>query len=72
MTDETWLPLIDRSTCTGCNDCITACPTHALALMDGVAEVREPASCNYCGICEMICPVEAVSLPYQVILSADL
>jgi MinD superfamily P-loop ATPase len=72
MTDRIWLPLIDQSTCTGCSDCVTACPTHALALVAGVAEVHEPAACNYCGICEMICPVEAVALPYQVVLSADL
>lgn len=67
-----WIPQIDEQICTGCGDCITACPTYALKLLEGVAVVREPEACNYCGICEMICPVEAVSLPYQIVLGSDL
>ena len=67
-----WIPQIDEQICTGCGDCITACPTDALKLLEDVAVVREPDACNYCGICEMICPVEAVSLPYQIVLGSDL
>lgn len=72
MNMAVWTPQIDDQICTGCGDCITACPTDALKLSEGVAAVREPEACNYCGICEMICPVEAVSLPYQIVLRADL
>ncbi len=66
-----WIPQIDEQICTGCGDCITACPTHALKLSHDIAVVNEPEGCNYCGTCEMICPVEAISLPYQIVLRSD-
>jgi len=68
-----WLPQIDDEVCTGCGDCVTACPTDVLELFTtGIAVVADPEACNYCGICEMICPVEAVSLPYQIVLGSDI
>lgn len=67
-----WMPQIDRQICTGCGDCITACPTDALIRSGNVAEVGKPEACNYCGICELICPVEAVTLPFQIVLESDL
>jgi ferredoxin len=72
MVDEIWLPQIDKELCTGCGDCIAACPTQALGLFDGLALVTAPAACNYCGECEMVCPVGAIALPYQIVLESDL
>ena len=37
MSVETWLPIIDAETCTGCGDCVDVCPTNALALQDEAA-----------------------------------
>lgn len=67
MNVETWLPLIDEKTCTGCGDCVEVCPTEALAMQGRVAVISAPDACNYCAFCEGICPVEAIALPYQIV-----
>ena len=72
MVEEIWLPQIDKELCTACGDCIAACPTDALALVDGLAVLAEPAACNYHGDCETICPVDAIALPYQILLESGL
>lgn len=79
MIAEIWMPQIDEDLCTGCGDCITVCPTNALALVSGtastefaeVAVLAEPDACNYCGECEAVCPVEAIALPYQIVMESD-
>lgn len=68
MIESLWFPQIDKTVCTGGGDCVAACPTEVLELVDGQALLAEPAACNYCGACESICPVQAIALPYQVIL----
>jgi NAD-dependent dihydropyrimidine dehydrogenase PreA subunit len=71
MDVESWLPIIDSETCTGCGDCIEVCPTETLALVDNVAVVAAPEACNYSGYCEPICPVDAIVLPYQIVWGDD-
>lgn len=61
-----WFPQLDRSLCTGCGDCITACPTNALAQVDGKAALAFPNLCTYCAACEAICQVGAIELPYLI------
>lgn len=72
MTEETWFPQIDKELCTGCGDCIVTCPTNALELVSGTAVITNPSACNYSAVCEAICPVDAIAVPYQIILEADL
>jgi ferredoxin len=53
-------PALNPDTCTGCGECETRCPFHAIS-MDGVAVV-DPAKCLGCGTCAVICPEEALSM----------
>ena len=61
-----WLPRLDSSTCTGCGDCIAACPTNALGQVEGKAALVVPDLCTYCSACETLCPVGAIELPYLI------
>lgn len=61
------MPQINRSLCTGCGDCITVCPTHALGQVAGKAALLEPDACTFCAACEDVCPVFAIDLPFLII-----
>ena len=67
MHEEIWLPQIDWDSCTGCGDCLPACPTHAIGLIYGKVALIEAEACTYCGDCEVICPVNAIALAYQIV-----
>jgi ferredoxin len=71
MIQETWYPHIDPTVCTGCGDCVVACPTGALAQSGDVAVLAAPANCGYCAVCEAVCPVDAIALPYQIVMEAN-
>ncbi|RJX36195.1 MAG: 4Fe-4S dicluster domain-containing protein [Desulfarculus sp.] len=60
--------IIDKELCTGCGECLEACPFEALSLQDDKAQVNE--ACTLCGACEEVCPTGAITVP-QVERAAD-
>ncbi len=52
---------IDKETCTGCESCVSECPTEAISMNSDIAVVDEEA-CVDCGACVDACPVEAISM----------
>ena len=50
---------VDEATCTGCGDCVEACPAGAISLVDGRARIDD-ATCADCGSCADACPQGAI------------
>ena len=52
---------VDKDKCTGCETCVSECPSEAISMIDEKAEVDSDA-CIDCGVCVDACPEEAISL----------
>lgn len=50
---------IDEQKCIGCTHCMKVCPTEAIRVVGGLAEIREDR-CVDCGHCMRACPVKAI------------
>ncbi|MGC8780247.1 MAG: indolepyruvate ferredoxin oxidoreductase subunit alpha [Anaerolineae bacterium] len=50
---------IDEARCSGCGDCVAACPAGAIALVDGRPRI-DGAQCVECGSCADACPRGAI------------
>jgi Na+-translocating ferredoxin:NAD+ oxidoreductase RNF subunit RnfB len=75
--EEDGLPVVNEDKCTGCGNCVKACPRNILELVETDKKVRVfcnskdkgaavrkvcSAGCIACGKCEKICPVNAVAV----------
>ncbi|MDQ7033342.1 MAG: 4Fe-4S binding protein [Anaerolineae bacterium] len=67
MTKFDWMPQIDFQRCTGCNRCVSVCPTHALVQVDEKVMLAYPDWCSYCAGCEDVCPVGAIELSFLIL-----
>jgi len=59
-------PEIDPAKCTGCGQCVTACPAGALTVKDSQSGNKRSfclfyGSCIFCGLCGQACPHQAIS-----------
>jgi len=52
---------VDRDKCTGCESCVSECPSEAISMVDETALV-DAETCIDCGVCVDACPVEAISM----------
>ena len=50
---------VDQDRCYGCTHCMTVCPTDAIRIRNGLAEIRSNW-CVDCGECMKACPVNAI------------
>ncbi len=69
-TQDKIMPVIDLERCTGCGDCVTACPEGALELIDGKPVLLNADACLYEGVCEDMCPEGAIGRPFVVVFDA--
>lgn len=53
-------PKVDVSLCTGCETCVSSCPTNAIVMENGKARILETA-CRNCRKCVRVCPVGAIA-----------
>ena len=52
---------IEEEKCTGCESCVSECPSEAIKMVNGKAFV-EADQCVDCGVCVDACPVEAITM----------
>ncbi len=55
---------LELSRCTGCTTCLKHCPTEAIRIRDGHAQI-DPERCIDCGICIRNCPSNAKKATYS-------
>jgi len=54
------IPKVNKDECTGCEECVEACPAEAITMQDDVAVINED-ECTECGACVDACPAEAIT-----------
>lgn len=53
---------IDEDLCTGCGDCVPACPEGAIQIIDGKARLVSDLLCDGLGACIGHCPEDAITV----------
>lgn len=52
---------VDQEKCTGCESCVSECPSEAIKMANDKAVV-DAETCIDCGVCVDACPEEAISM----------
>ncbi len=52
---------VDETKCVACEDCVEACPTEVISMVNGKAWVN-PDECIDCEACVDACPEDAISM----------
>ena len=69
VSPQILLPIIDLDRCNACGLCVQLCPTQAVELHKGKAQIVRPADCNFCEVCETYCPEGAIGRPFQIVFA---
>jgi len=57
-----YLITIKEDKCTGCGECVEACPVNLFEMVDGKAVCEDSDGCLGCESRVVVCPDEAVKL----------
>ena len=53
--------IVDNEKCTGCETCVSECPSEAISMASEKALV-DVENCIDCGVCVDACPEEAITM----------
>ena len=56
-------PVVYQEKCTGCGDCVKACPVDAITIQNDKSIIDE-AKCIGCATCIAVCPISAIDVPW--------
>ncbi|NOY60053.1 MAG: 4Fe-4S dicluster domain-containing protein [Calditrichaeota bacterium] len=59
---------VDTVKCTGCGNCIQACPFNAIALFEAKAKIDQ-SLCRLCNKCIQVCPEGAIGLVQNPVMA---
>ena len=57
-----FIAVVNYDKCTGCGDCVKACPIQCFEVSDGKCWAQKAAECIDCGNCPEICPEDALAV----------
>ncbi len=57
-----WQVEVDADKCTGCEECVGACPSSVLELVDEKSEATDIDECLGCETCVETCPEGAITV----------
>src|SRR5258708_32349201 len=60
------IEILSESRCTGCNICVSACPTNVFeAVEGGIPRIARQDDCQTCFMCELYCPADSLFVAPQ-------
>ncbi len=62
MAVKHYRPVVDKSACVGCEDCVKVCPASAIKVHEEKAEIVD-SLCIDCRQCVKSCPQHAIRTP---------
>jgi len=54
---------VNNDNCTGCGNCVDACPFNLIEIIDDLAHINE--GCTLCGACRDVCAFDAIVIEIQ-------